>query len=124
MLLVEDSEDNRMLILAYLKRTPHQVEIAENGQIAVDRFTTGEFDLVLMDMQMPVMDGYSATRAIREWELQNGLARTPIIALTAHALFGDAEKSAEAGCDAHLTKPIKKATLLEELERFARKVKS
>ena len=124
LLLVEDSEDNRMLILAYLKRTQHQVDIAENGQIAVERFTGGSYDLVLMDMQMPVMDGYSATRAIREWERQNGRSRTPIVALTAHALSDDAVKTADAGCDAHLTKPIRKATLLEELEHFARKVKA
>ena len=65
---------------------------------------------------MPVMDGLSATRAIRDWETTEGRPRTPIIALTAHAIREDAEKSLQAGCDAHLTKPIKKATLLAALK--------
>ena len=68
-LLVEDSEDNRLLILSYLKKTPYQIDIAENGEIAVEKFKSGEYDLVLMDIQMPVMDGYAATKAIRKWEV-------------------------------------------------------
>ena len=115
-LLVEDSEDNRLLIQSYLKKTPYQVEIAENGQIAVEKFSAGRYDLVLMDMQMPVMDGYTATRTIRELESTQGLDRSPIIALTAHALKEDEQKSLDAGCDGHLTKPIKKAALLEAIK--------
>jgi CheY-like chemotaxis protein len=84
--------------------------------VAVERFTTaGAYDLVLMDMEMPVMDGYTATRQIRAWEREHRLAPTPIIALSAYALAEEIEKSFAAGCDAHLTKPIKKADLLERI---------
>ncbi len=119
-LLVDDSEDNRLLITAYLKKTPHTVDVAENGAIALEKFVAGAYDLVLMDMQMPVMDGYTATREIRQWEKQKGGTQTPVVALTAHALKEDTQKSLDAGCTAHLTKPIKKAKLLEALEEFSR----
>ena len=119
LLLVEDSEDNRFLVLAYLKKTPYRIETAENGQIAVEKFLSNVYDLILMDMQMPVMDGYTATREIRRREREEGRKRTPIIALTAHALKGDIEKSIQAGCDAHLTKPIRKPILLETIQKFA-----
>lgn len=74
----------------------------------------------LMDMQMPVMDGYAAAKEIRRWEAENKRAPMPIIALTAYALAGDAEKSIEAGCNAHIPKPVKKAELLETVERYAK----
>jgi PAS domain S-box-containing protein len=112
-LLVEDSEDNRFLMMAYFKYTSYEVDIAENGEIAVERFKVRDYDLVLMDMQMPVMDGYTATRIIRSWEEAQGRRHTPIIALTAFALKEDAEKSIAAGCDTHLNKPVKKAILLD-----------
>ncbi len=118
-LLVEDSEDNRLLIQTYLKKTVHSLDTAENGAIAVEKFKHGKYDLVLMDMQMPVMDGYSATREIRLYERDQGLKEIPIIALTAYALKGDEKKSLDAGCTAHLTKPIKKAKLLEFLSQYA-----
>ena len=117
-LLAEDSTDNQQLIRAYLKRTAHHLEVVMDGQQAVEQVKRFDYDLVLMDMQMPVMDGYSATRTIRAWEAQSGRARHTIIALTAHALEGDYERSLDAGCDDHLTKPIKKATLLERLARL------
>lgn len=117
-LLVDDSEDNRMLIRAYLKSTPHRLDIAENGAIAVEKFRAGSYDLVLMDMQMPVMDGYSATQAIRAWESEHRINAASIIALTAHAMKEDTQKSLDAGCDEHLTKPIKKNTLLKVIERY------
>ncbi len=117
-LLVEDNCDNQNLILAYLKKSAHGIKTAENGQIAVDMFKSESFDLVLMDMQMPVMDGCTATKNIRQWENEKGSEPTPIIALTAHALKEHEEQSKEAGCNAHITKPIKKATLLETLRRF------
>lgn len=120
-LLVEDSADNQLLIEAYLKKTPHTLDIAENGQIAVDKFIAGKYDLVFMDMQMPVMDGYQATRTIRSWEQKHALSRTPIIALTAYALQEDAVKTLESGCDAHLTKPIKKKVLLDAIAQYARR---
>ena len=120
-LLVEDSDDNRLLIKAYLKNTPYLVDIAENGKIGMEKFKDSVFDLVLMDMQMPVMDGYTATRKIREWEQENNKKPTLIIALTAYALKEDAQKSLDAGCNAHLTKPIRKNLLLEKISEYTRK---
>jgi CheY-like chemotaxis protein len=118
-LLVEDSPDNRTITIAYLKDTPYQIDIAENGAIAYEKFTTGHFDLVLMDRQMPVMDGLTATRAIRAWELTNHRPPTPIIALTASALKGDQEKCVTAGCTAYLTKPIKEDVLLQAIREHS-----
>ena len=115
-LVVDDSEDNRTLLKAYLRKTPHQAEFAENGQEAVDRVQHDRnIDLVLMDVQMPVMDGHTATRTIRVWEQENGLEPMKIFALSAHALEGEIRESLAAGCDEHLTKPIKKKTLLDAL---------
>ena len=115
-LLVEDSPDNRTITVAYLQDTPYRVEIAENGTVAYEKFTAGHYDLVLMDRQMPVMDGLTATRAIREWEQSNHRPLTPIIALTASALKGDQEKCVAAGCTAYLTKPIKQDVLLQAIK--------
>lgn len=114
-LLVEDSPDNQLLVRSYLKRTPHHLDLADNGAIAVEKYATGRYDLVLMDMQMPVMDGYTATKAIRAWEREHDVPASKIIALTALALKEEAAKIFEAGCDAHMTKPLKKDTLLEVL---------
>jgi len=118
-LLVEDSTDNRTITIAYLKDTPYRVDIAENGAIAVERFIAGHYDLVLMDRQMPVMDGLAATRAIRSWEQSNHRTPTPIIALTASALKGDQEKFEAAGCTAFLTKPIKQDVLLQAIKEHS-----
>lgn len=117
-LLVEDNPDNRLLVRAYLKKSPFEVVEAEDGQQAVDAFQASDFDLVLMDVQMPVMDGYEATRAIRTWENEQGRQPTRIVALTASAVKEDVELSLAAGCDAHLTKPIKKRVLLEAIESY------
>ena len=114
-LLVEDSPDNQVLVRSYLKQTPYRLDIADHGAIALELFKNGYYDLILMDMQMPVMDGYEATRAIRSWEREHDLSPTQVIALTALALKEDGVKILEAGCDAHMTKPIKKHTLLEVL---------
>jgi signal transduction histidine kinase/DNA-binding NarL/FixJ family response regulator len=118
-LLVEDSPDNRTITVAYLKDTPYRVDIAENGAIACEKFTAGHYDLVLMDRQMPVMDGLTATRAIREWEQANRRSPTPIVALTAAALKGDQEQCMAAGCTAYLTKPIKQEVLLQAIKELA-----
>ena len=115
-LLAEDSQDNRLLVQSYLKHTPHHLDLADNGAIAVAKFKARGFDLVLMDMQMPIVDGYAATRAIKQWEKETGRPPTPIIALTAFALREEIQKSLDAGCTAHLTKPIKKATLLNAIQ--------
>jgi two-component system sensor histidine kinase/response regulator len=103
------------LIEAYLKKTPYRLEEAEDGQQAIDKFIAGRFDLVLMDIQMPIVDGYEATKRIRGWERENGRRRTPVVALTASALEDAADRTMAAGCDAHVTKPVKKSTLLDAI---------
>jgi len=90
--------------------------MAYNGQEGVHLFQNGTYDLVLMDIQMPVMDGYEATKIIRAWEKEKQRYPTPILALTAHALNEDEQKSLAAGCSAHLTKPVHKANLLEVIK--------
>lgn len=115
-LLVEDSPDNQVLVRSYLKSTPYQVDVAEHGGVAVEQFKRSRYDVILMDMNMPVMDGYEATRAIRAWEQDQDLPKTQIIALTALVLKEEGEKILEAGCNAHMTKPIKRQTLLEVLQ--------
>jgi PAS domain S-box-containing protein len=117
-LLVEDSSDNQVLIRSYLKQTPHRLDIADHGGIALELFKNGHYDLILMDMQMPVMDGYEATKAIRAWEREHDLPPTQVIALTALALKEDGVKILDAGCNAHMTKPLKKHTLLEVLQAY------
>ncbi|GEM_PF-1232217 len=112
-LLVEDSQYNAFVIETYLKDENCQVTIAVNGQEGVDRFLETHFDIVLMDMQMPIMDGYRAMQLIRTHEQSKDMNRTPIIALTAHALTGDARKCMEAGADYHLPKPVKHKDLME-----------
>ena len=120
LLLVDDSEDNRLLIKAYLKKYPCEIDMAENGSIGVQKFKDRSYDLLLMDMHMPVMDGYAATNEIRRFEREKrpGVKPVPIIALTANALKEDQQKSFEAGCDTYLTKPIRKDTLLKEISAF------
>ena len=118
-LLVEDLEDNRDVVALFLKDTPYQIDMAENGAVALQKFQTGRYDLVLMDMQMPVMDGLTATAAIREWERAQQRRPTPIVALTANAFKEEADKCLAAGCTAHLTKPIKKKTLLTAIAQCA-----
>jgi CheY-like chemotaxis protein len=106
-LVVDDGETNRRLIRLLLEREGACVDAAENGKTAVERVLSGKFDVVLMDMQMPVMDGYTAARTLRE----QGYAG-PVIALTAHAMKGDREKCEQAGCSGFLAKPIDSDVLL------------
>jgi len=122
-LLVDDAEENRVLVRAFLKKTKHAVDEAADGRQAVDRFKEKKYDLVLMDVQMPVMDGYRATQEIRQVEESGGLERTPVIALSAHAVKEHVDRSMEAGCDEHITKPIRKAQLLEILRKCSEKKK-
>jgi CheY-like chemotaxis protein/nitrogen-specific signal transduction histidine kinase len=119
-LVADDSVDNRLLIRAYLGKTGYGLDEAENGQVAVDKLLGGRYDLVLMDIQMPVMDGFSAVRRIRQWEREHGEHRTPIIALTASTFDETVHKAVEAGCDSHLGKPLKRSTLLRVIRETAR----
>ncbi len=118
-LMAEDSPDNCTIALAYLEDTPYQVDVAETGLIACEMFKAHRYDLVLMDRQMPAMDGLSATRTLRAWELANGRPPTPIIALTASALKGDRETCLAAGCTAYLSKPIKQEVLLQAIKDYS-----
>jgi two-component system sensor histidine kinase/response regulator len=117
-LLVDDSEDNRILIQAYLKNYSGQLQTAENGVEALRALEADRYDLVLMDIQMPVLDGYATTRRWREIEKERNSPRIPIVALTAYALVEDVAHSLEAGCDTHMTKPVKKKSLLEMIDRY------
>ncbi|MGE3724333.1 MAG: ATP-binding protein [Candidatus Sericytochromatia bacterium] len=116
LLLVEDSPDNRLLVHMYLKGTQYKISDAHNGEEAVNLFTTHPFDLVLMDIQMPIMDGYTATRKIREWEQSQGRKPVPIVALTADALTSVRDAILAAGSNLYLTKPIRKQELLDTLD--------
>jgi PAS domain S-box-containing protein len=118
-LMAEDSPDNCTIALAYLEDTPYQIDVAETGLIACEMFKAGHYDLVLMDRQMPGMDGLTATRILRAWEQANGLPPTPIIALTASALKGDRETCLAAGCTAYLTKPIKQEVLRQAIRDYS-----
>ncbi|GAB0058418.1 Sensor histidine kinase RcsC [Candidatus Magnetaquicoccaceae bacterium FCR-1] len=118
-LLAEDTIENQLLIKAYLMKTDHVLVVANDGMEALAQVRKARFDVVIMDVQMPRMDGYTATRHIRQWEQEHGSRHLPIIALTAHAIEGEVERSQEAGCDFYLSKPIKKRTLLDMLQRIA-----
>ena len=113
-LLVEDYEINRQVIVRVLRKYGHQVQIAGNGAEAVSAVMASQFDLILMDVQMPVMDGLTATRQIRSLD-DPMKAAVPIIALTAHAVKGDREKFIAAGMDEYLSKPVKTNALLKTI---------
>ena len=119
-LVAEDSPDNRLLIQAYLRRTPHHIDLAENGRVAVDKFIAQPYDLVLMDIQMPELDGLDATRVIREWERAHGTGPKPIIALTASVLDEDVKRALAAGCTSHIGKPVKKQVILDAIRSAQR----
>ena len=118
-LIADDTEDNRTLFTHYLKNGPYEIIEAENGLEAVDKIKSQQFDIVFMDVQMPEMDGYTATGQIRSWESEAHKEHLPIIALTAHALSEDRQKSLRAGCDDHIAKPFKKDTLLGVINRYS-----
>jgi two-component system, sensor histidine kinase and response regulator len=117
-LLVEDNPVNQRVAQRTLQNLAAEVTIANNGAEALERIAASNFDAVLMDCQMPVMDGFTATRRIRELELSRGAKRLPIIALTANVMSEDREKCLAAGMDAHLGKPIEVAQVIEALSRF------
>ena len=112
-LLVEDNEMNRDMLSRRLTRKGYEVELAVDGLQGVTMATTGNYDLVLMDMSLPEVDGWEATRRVREAEAGR---RVPIIALTAHAMSGDREKAMAAGCDDYDTKPVELDRLLGKIE--------
>lgn len=112
-LVAKDCQTNQTLIKLVLERLGLEVTIVENGQEVVEKATSEHFDLILMDIQMPVMNGYEAARALREQQVT-----VPIIAVTAYAMKGDCEKCLAAGCDDYLSKPIEKRELLKKLRKY------
>lgn len=119
-LVADDTEDNRTLIRAFLKDTPHTVLEAENGVKAFEIFKEGHLDLILMDMQMPTMDGFTATLEIRQWEKSTNQTPVQIWALTAYALKNEIAHSFDVGCNLHLVKPLKRSDLLHHLHEMIR----
>ena len=120
LLMVEDSESSRAAIGEHLRDEQFDFEEAENGAVAVEKFKAARFDLVLMDIRMPMMDGYEAMRRIREWEKSHGLARTPIIAFTASSFEEDVQRAVESGADLHVAKPVKRDALAEAIRSLLR----
>ena len=130
-LLTEDYPTNQMVALKHLHGAGYQADLAENGRQAVEAFTKQHYDLILMDVQMPVMDGYEATRSIRSLETQDAkihgrtdtaqqLVRVPIIAMTAHTLKGDKEKCFKAGMDDYIAKPLRRQLLLDMTAKWVK----
>jgi CheY-like chemotaxis protein len=117
-LLAEDNDVNRTIVVAWLTRLGLTIVHARNGLEAVAAWRESAFDLVLMDCQMPEMDGFAATETIRRFEAEQGGKRTPIIALTANAIEGDRDSCLRAGMDDYLPKPFKGPSLAETLRRW------
>ncbi|MFN3808428.1 response regulator [Asticcacaulis sp.] len=117
-LLVEDNPANALVAGLFLEQMGYEHDRAENGREALESFAAGHYGLVLMDLQMPEMDGYEATRRIRAMERDTGRAAVPIVALTAHALSGDREACLAAGMDDYLSKPFKPEELRACLTRL------
>lgn len=117
-LLVEDNKANCMLIEMFFKDLPHELSIAYNGEEGLRQVQAARFDMVLMDIEMPVMDGYESTRQIRTWESNTSTKPSVIVALTAHALTEAREKIMAAGCDSFLTKPISKDRIVSTINEL------
>ena len=117
-LLAEDGVVNRQVAVGLLEKRGHHVTAVDNGQRAVETLRNQPFDLVLMDVQMPVLDGFAATAAIRDLDAESGV-HTPIIAMTAHAMKGDRERCLAAGMDDYISKPFRPRELFEAVERIS-----
>jgi CheY-like chemotaxis protein len=118
-LLVEDNPVNQKVAVGALRRLGCQPDVADNGLAAIQLCQTNDYAVVLMDCQMPEMDGYAATRGIRHWEKTQGRANVPIVALTAHAMSGDKELCLAAGMNDYLVKPLGLETLRDALDHWA-----
>lgn len=118
-LVAEDGLNNQLLIQAFLRDQPWEIDTAENGRIAVEKAANKSYNLILMDLDMPELDGYAATHRIRIYECVRQVTGVPIVALTAHNETEAVLKSLAAGCIAHVTKPFTKAGLLETIEHHA-----
>lgn len=121
-LLVDDNFENRLVIKSFLKNYPWKIEEAKNGVEALNFFKQGSFDIVLMDMQMPIMDGYTATRELRKYEEEEKLKPTPVLALTAFAMKEEIEKSLDAGCHHHVSKPVSKDGIINCIKNLTSEI--
>jgi CheY-like chemotaxis protein len=117
-LLVDDSHDSVAVTKAFLNDPRIQVTVSGDGEQGIRAFKDSAFDLVLMDIQMPVLDGCAATLAIRQWEIENSRTLTPITALTASCTTGDLARIFAAGCSNYLPKPVTKTILLQAVQQF------
>ncbi|MDC0253625.1 response regulator [Bacteriovoracales bacterium] len=118
-LLVDDSEDSRLLIKIFLKNAKIELDVAMNGLEGLEKFKKNEYDIILMDVQMPEMDGLSCTKEIRKYEKQNpDKSKTFILAMTAYAFNEDIQRTRDAGCDSHISKPINKIKLISSLKKY------
>jgi CheY-like chemotaxis protein len=120
LLVAEDNPMNRRVVELLLAQSGLQITFAENGKEAVEKFSAGKFDLVLMDLQMPIMGGLAAMRAIRAWEKAQGRMPTPMLAVSANATDEHVIEAKEAGADDHVAKPIVREILFEAIARHAR----
>ncbi len=118
LLIVEDQPENRLVIKGYLKRCPYELVFADNGEIGLEKFKTDKFDVVFMDLQMPVMNGFESTRLMREFEKNERKSQppTPIVALTAYTSKSDIDKAIEAGCNDYIAKPVGRMDLINYIE--------
>ena len=121
-LIVDDVPENADLIQAYLKNGPYSVDFASGGVEALTKFFESKYDLIFMDVQMPLMDGNEVVRRIRKIEKEEQRPRTTIVTLSAHAVIEEIKNSEAAGTDGYLTKPIKKSHLLDAIDRYSRRV--
>ncbi len=112
-LVVEDVDTNKIFFDAALRKTSAKILWAKDGQEAIDMYKENNIDLVLMDLQLPILDGYTATKEIKKID-----SKVPIIAQTAHVMSGEREKCLEAGCDDYLAKPIRLQILMETLSKY------
>ncbi|OJJ50589.1 hypothetical protein ASPZODRAFT_126482 [Penicilliopsis zonata CBS 506.65] len=118
-LLAEDNEVNQKVAVRILKKCNHNVTVVDNGLRALKEIKKNRYDVILMDVQMPVMGGFEATAKIRQHELSSGLPRTPIVALTAHAMIGDRERCIQAGMDDYLSKPLNQNQMMQMITKCA-----
>jgi CheY-like chemotaxis protein len=121
-LIADDSEDNRFLMQEYLAHTSSKITFVENGEQAVHMAQSQQFDLIFMDIHMPVMDGLTATKLIRRAEQEAGGGQIPVLALTAGACKEDIEACRAAGCSAHISKPISKEKILSSINKYVQRI--
>jgi len=117
-LLIEDNANNQMVFSIYLDDSDHDIDIAFNGEEGVEKFKEKKYDIVFMDLQMPILDGFEATRFIRQWERDNQLKETPVVALSAQTLSHKKTKALEIGCTDFIEKPLQKKVLLKTLAKY------